>query len=124
LILRARRGGGSCGFALPEDQLLDDVQLPDRWLRKALSRDSVESADDSNASQCDTDSELEALYEHFSRWLDREGEEEAQDEAVRSFARGLLTRTLSDCGAPTTATKNTAAVTRSLSEAAGSTCNG
>jgi len=100
----------------------EEVALPRRWLRKALSRDSIESADDSNASQCDTDSELEELYEHFSRWLEREGEEEAQDEAVRSFARGLLTRTLSDCGAAVT-TKSPAAVTRSLSEAAGSTCN-
>ena len=99
--------------------------LPGRWLRKALTRDSVDSLDDSNASQCDTDSELEELYQHFSRWLDREGEEEAQDEAVRNFARGLLTRTLSDCGTPTATVKKTpAAVTRSLSEAAGSTCNG
>ncbi|XP_059487768.1 uncharacterized protein LOC132203758 isoform X2 [Neocloeon triangulifer] len=117
------RRAGSFGFALPDDQNLDDeVALPRRWLRKALSKES-ESVEDSNASQCDTDSELEELYEHFSRWLDREGEEEAQDEAVRSFARGLLTRTLSDCGAISASTKSTG-VTRSLSEAAGSTCNG
>ncbi|CAB3359259.1 Hypothetical predicted protein [Cloeon dipterum] len=117
------RRAGSFGFALQDEQDLGgEVTLPQRWLKKALSKES-ESVDDSNASQCDTDSELEQLYEHFSRWLDREGEEEAQDEAVRSFARGLLTRTLSDCGA-TSATAKSTGVTRSLSEAAGSTCNG
>lgn len=69
--------------------------------------------------------DLEELYEHFSKWLehDRHGEEEAQEEAVRSFARGLLTRTLSDCGllkATVIPGKTCPSVTRSLSEAAGS----
>ncbi|KAF4521475.1 hypothetical protein B566_EDAN001772 [Ephemera danica] len=128
------RRGGSCGFALPEDQDLrlgrkemDPLGLaPAKWLGRALSKDS-DSNDDSNVSQHDSEysSDLEELYEHFSRWLehDKEGEEQAQEEAVRNFARGLLTRTLSDCGlikSTAVTGKGSQGVTRSLSEAAGS----
>jgi hypothetical protein len=115
--IRVRRGG-SRGFVLHEES------LDDQFLRESLQQerewiDKFRNKKPGAMSQLDTpysskfsfsteySSELEELYEQYSRWLDDvDGHQEldARDIAVVRFAGSLLKRTLSDsfAGVPLT----------------------
>ncbi|XP_021924536.1 uncharacterized protein LOC110832134 isoform X3 [Zootermopsis nevadensis] len=115
--IRVRRGG-SRGFMLQEDSLDDQflresLQQEREWIDKfqnkrhgALSRQ--DTSDSSKFSfSTEYSSELEELYEQYSRWLDdvdKNRELDARDIAVVRFAGSLLKRTLSDsfAGVPLT----------------------
>ncbi|PNF37076.1 hypothetical protein B7P43_G08095 [Cryptotermes secundus] len=115
--IRVRRGG-SRGFMLQEDSLDDQflresLQQEREWIDKfrnkrpgALSR--RDTSDSSKFSfSTEYSSELEELYEQYSRWLDDVDENrelDARDIAVVRFAGSLLKRTLSDsfAGVPLT----------------------
>nr|CAD7600966.1 unnamed protein product [Timema genevievae] len=111
-IGRLRRGG-SRGFMLQEDSLdeqflKDSLQQEREWINNfrskrpgALTRkDTGESSKYSFSTDCS--SELEELYDQYSRWLedaespDSFRELDARDIAVVRFAGSLLKRTLSD----------------------------
>nr|CAD7424041.1 unnamed protein product [Timema monikensis] len=107
------RRGGSRGFMLQEDSLdeqflKDSLQQEREWINNfrskrpgALTRkDTGESSKYSFSTDCS--SELEELYDQYSRWLedaespDSFRELDARDIAVVRFAGSLLKRTLSD----------------------------
>ncbi|KAJ9579494.1 hypothetical protein L9F63_004842 [Diploptera punctata] len=115
--IRVKRGG-SRGFMLHEDSLDDQflresLRQEKEWIDKfrnkrpgALSH--KDTADSSKFSfSTEYSSELEELYEQYSRWLDDVDENrelDARDIAVVRFAGSLLKRTLSDsfAGVPLT----------------------
>ncbi|PSN54006.1 hypothetical protein C0J52_10157 [Blattella germanica] len=115
--IRVKRGG-SRGFMLQEDSfddqyLRESLKQEKEWIDKfrnkrpgALSR--KDTSDSSKFSfSTEYSSELEELYEQYSRWLDDVDENrelDARDIAVVRFAGSLLKRTLSDsfAGVPLT----------------------
>ncbi|KYB27720.1 hypothetical protein TcasGA2_TC032986 [Tribolium castaneum] len=109
------RRGGSTGFALKEDSLdenflQDSLQQEKQWIDKFKNKQSVLSRKESNKSSeysfsTEYSSELEEVYEQFSRWLQNpiletekgtKKELEGRDLAVVQFAGSLLKRTLSE----------------------------
>nr|CAD7457211.1 unnamed protein product [Timema tahoe] len=107
------RRGGSRGFMLQEDSLdeqflKDSLQQEREWINNFRSKrpgdltrkDTGESSKYSFSTDCS--SELEELYDQYSRWLedaespDSFRELDARDIAVVRFAGSLLKRTLSD----------------------------
>ncbi|XP_069678692.1 uncharacterized protein [Periplaneta americana] len=115
--IRVRRGG-SRGFMLQEDSLDDQFlreslkqerEWIDRFRSKRPGALSQRETSDSSKFSFSTEysSELEELYEQYSRWLDDVDENrelDARDIAVVRFAGSLLKRTLSDsfAGVPLT----------------------
>lgn len=107
--IRVRRGG-SRGFMLQEDSLDDQflresLRQEREWIDKFRNkRPGVLSRRDTSDSSkfsfsTEYSSELEELYEQYSRWLDDVDENrelDARDIAVVRFAGSLLKRTLSD----------------------------
>jgi poly(ADP-ribose) glycohydrolase len=111
---RVKRGG-STGFALREDSLdenflQDSLQQERQWIDKFKSKQSGLSRKESNKSSeysfsTEYSSELEEVYEQFSRWLQNpiletekgtKKELEGRELAVVQFAGSLLKRTLSE----------------------------
>ncbi|XP_063903078.1 uncharacterized protein LOC135122663 isoform X2 [Zophobas morio] len=109
------RRGGSTGFALREDSLdenflQDSLQQERLWIDKFKSKQSALSRKESNKSSeysfsTEYSSELEEVYEQFSRWLQNpiletdkgtKKELEGRELAVVQFAGSLLKRTLSE----------------------------
>ncbi|XP_068904914.1 uncharacterized protein [Tenebrio molitor] len=107
--------GGSTGFALREDSLdenflQDSLQQERQWIDKFKSKQSGLSRKESNKSSeysfsTEYSSELEEVYEQFSRWLQNpiletekgtKKELEGRELAVVQFAGSLLKRTLSE----------------------------
>ncbi|GFG28940.1 hypothetical protein Cfor_00345 [Coptotermes formosanus] len=117
MFVRVRRGG-SRGFMLHEDSLDDQflresLQQEREWIDKFRNKrpGALSRLDTSNSSKfsfsTEYSSELEELYEQYSRWLDDVDENrelDARDIAVVRFAGSLLKRTLSDsfAGVPLT----------------------
>ncbi|KAJ8985511.1 hypothetical protein NQ317_015055 [Molorchus minor] len=118
---------GSTGFALQEDSLDEDflqnsLQQERKWIDKFKSKQSALSRKESNKSSeysfsTEYSSELEEVYEQFSRWLENpllETEKETKREldarelAVVRFAGSILKRTLSEsfAGVPVPMTEN------------------
>ncbi|XP_049856905.1 uncharacterized protein LOC126336855 isoform X1 [Schistocerca gregaria] len=113
--IRVRRGG-SRGFMLQEDSMDDkffreSLQQEKEWIDKFRAKragllarkDTGDSSKYSFSTDCS--SEIEELYEQYSRWLEDAGvpenideirELDARDIAVVRFAGSLLKRTLSD----------------------------
>ncbi|KAK9703626.1 Poly (ADP-ribose) glycohydrolase (PARG) [Popillia japonica] len=117
------RRGGSTGFILHEESLdehflNDSLQQEKQWIDKFKSKLSNLSRKESNKSSdysfsTEYSSELEEVYEQFSKWLEHpviEVEKETKKEldgrdlAVVQFAGSLLKRTLSEtfAGVPLT----------------------
>lgn len=79
LSFRVRRGG-STGFALHEDSLdeaflQNSLHQEQQWIDKFRNKQSALSRKESNKSSeysfsTEFSSELEEVYEQFSRWLD------------------------------------------------------
>ncbi|KAJ8913560.1 hypothetical protein NQ315_017111 [Exocentrus adspersus] len=109
------RRGGSTGFALREDSLDEDflehsLTKERLWIDKFKSKQSALSRKESNKSSeysfsTDYSSELEEVYEQFSRWLEHpiletekgtKRELDAREMAVVKFAGSILKRTLSE----------------------------
>ncbi|KAF5269267.1 hypothetical protein FQR65_LT02568 [Abscondita terminalis] len=106
--------GGSTGFMLNEESLdeaflQDSLQQEQEWIDKfknksgLTKKDSLKSSDSSVSSEFS--SELEEVYEQFSKWLkdpiletDKETKRvlDQRDMAVLEFAGSLLKRTLSE----------------------------
>ncbi|XP_055326959.1 uncharacterized protein LOC129580499 isoform X2 [Sitodiplosis mosellana] len=120
--IRIKRGG-SRGFVLNDDSLdegffMESVNQSQTWLEKYENKFSNVNAvkTDNNANvtagektkynyeddSSEFSSELEEVYEQFSKWLDdpiiKENVDklDPRDEAVLNFASGLLKRTLSE----------------------------
>ncbi|KRT79940.1 hypothetical protein AMK59_6474, partial [Oryctes borbonicus] len=117
------RRGGSTGFILHEESLdenflKDSLQQEQQWIDKFKSKQTNLSRKESNkSSDCSVSteysSELEEVYEQFSKWLQNpvietekgtKKELDARDLAVVQFAGSLLKRTLSEsfAGVPLT----------------------
>ncbi|XP_044751105.1 uncharacterized protein LOC123311286 isoform X2 [Coccinella septempunctata] len=109
------RREGSTGFALREDSLdecflQDSLQQEKKWIDKFKNKHSVANKRESNKSSeysfsSEYSSEMEELYEQFSKWLedpiletDRGTRKELDNRelAVVKFAGSLLKRTLSE----------------------------
>ncbi|KAJ8940164.1 hypothetical protein NQ318_019373 [Aromia moschata] len=109
------RRGGSTGFALQEDSLDEEflqnsLQQERQWIDKFKSKQSALSRKESNKSSeysfsTEYSSELEEVYEQFSRWLENplletekgtKRELDARELAVVKFAGSILKRTLSE----------------------------
>lgn len=112
--IRLRRGG-SRGFMLTEDSLdeelyKDSLMLEKEWLIKFRNKQNgpIQRKDTNESSKysfsTEYSSELEEVYEQFSRWIDdpilmekkNERVLDPRDEAVLQFASSLLKRTLSE----------------------------
>ncbi|XP_056636959.1 uncharacterized protein LOC130901183 isoform X2 [Diorhabda carinulata] len=113
--IRVRRGG-STGFALKEDSLEDNflensLNKEKEWIDKFRNKQSsVMNKKESNKSSeysfsTEYSSELEEVYEQFSRWLEcplleiekgTKKELDARELAVVRFAGSILKRTLSE----------------------------
>ncbi|KAG5866492.1 hypothetical protein JTB14_004014 [Gonioctena quinquepunctata] len=113
--IRVRRCG-STGFALQEDSLDESflensLQQEKQWIDKFKNKQSTLNRKESNKSSeysfsTEYSSELEEVYEQFSRWLENplleETEEgvkrelDAREVAVVRFAGSILKRTLSE----------------------------
>ncbi|XP_045470669.1 uncharacterized protein LOC123677958 isoform X2 [Harmonia axyridis] len=109
------RREGSTGFALREDSLdecflQDSLQQEKKWIDKFKNKHSVSNKRESNRSSeysfsSEYSSELEELYEQFSKWLEdpiletergTKKELDNRELAVVKFAGSLLKRTLSE----------------------------
>ncbi|XP_018336624.1 uncharacterized protein LOC108745068 isoform X2 [Agrilus planipennis] len=120
--------GGSTGFALKEDSLDENflnesLNQEKQWINKFKSKQSALSKKDSSKSSeysfsTDVSSELEEVYEQFSRWLDdpiletdsgTKRQLNGRELAVVQFAGSLLKRTLSEtfAGVPLEEGENT-----------------
>lgn len=117
--IRIRRGG-SRGFVLQEDSLDDEFYLEtmrqeQTWLQRFRQKTSNGAAKDPNANNqverssdysfgasSEFSSELEEVYEQFTKWLDDPiikdncKDLDPRDAAVLKFASSLLKRTLSE----------------------------
>lgn len=112
--VRIRRGG-STGFVLKEDSLDEDfykesLEHEKEWLNnfrnKQQQQQHLPRKDTSESSKfsfsTEYSSELEEIYDQFSKWLDKSStqtekkELDPRDEAVMLFANSLLKRTLSE----------------------------
>uniref|UniRef100_A0A6P7FKF7 poly(ADP-ribose) glycohydrolase n=1 Tax=Diabrotica virgifera virgifera TaxID=50390 RepID=A0A6P7FKF7_DIAVI len=125
--IRVRRGG-STGFALKEDSMDDNflensLNQEKEWIDKFRNKQSsVLNRKESNKSSeysfsTEYSSELEEVYEQFSRWLESpmletekgtKRELDARELAVVRFAGSILKRTLSESfvGVPVPMTEN------------------
>ncbi|KAL3282245.1 hypothetical protein HHI36_005438 [Cryptolaemus montrouzieri] len=109
------RREGSIGFALREESLdenflKDSLQQEKKWIDKFKSKHSPTNKKESNRSSeysfsTEYSSELEELYEQFSKWLEdpvletekgTKKELDSRELAVVKFAGSLLKRTLSE----------------------------
>ncbi|XP_074031145.1 uncharacterized protein [Leptinotarsa decemlineata] len=113
--IRVRRCG-STGFALQEDSLDESflensLQQEKQWIDKFKTKQTTLNRKESNKSSeysfsTEYSSELEEVYEQFSRWLDNplleetekgvKRELDAREVAVVRFAGSILKRTLSE----------------------------
>ncbi|KAI4465851.1 poly adp-ribose glycohydrolase [Holotrichia oblita] len=117
------RRGGSTGFILHEESLdehflIDSLQQEQQWIDKFKNKQTNLSRKESNKSSdysfsTEYSSELEEVYEQFSKWLEHpvievekgtKKELDGRDLAVVQFAGSLLKRTLSEtfAGVPLT----------------------
>ncbi|CAH1183134.1 unnamed protein product [Phaedon cochleariae] len=124
--IRVRRGG-STGFALREDSLDENfldcsLKQEKQWIDKFKSKQSALIRKESNKSSeysfsTEYSSELEEVYEQFSRWLENplletekgtKRELDTRELAVVRFAGSILKRTLSESfvGIPVPMTEN------------------